>query len=319
MIITIAIGSYCYLILNVDCKRSLQGHEVTLLASQYIRAGETLLLGGRWGLPVLVQITFPSSQCGRKMRFSPGRISSGKSWVPPLYFWRNTNECEVPEWFRELHSAAFQRCLGSSRARAWHRTRWRPKCLGHVGHLHLSWILSSPGHLLLGPVGGRGSQFLPADTAGKGGTQCRHLGLWSLAPPQLLWPMLFWILQNRTNSHKSFAEQINPALQPSQGEKESFKQLGRATQWFSSKPGRQLRGAPKAAMLLRPLLRGRQHQHGCCSQGSSHDGGQGGGTVGPHTVFKERKGLTFLILARSSRLLKRHWPVAKCVFPGLLQ
>lgn len=60
-------------------------------------------------------------------------------------------------------------------------------------------------------------------------------------------PCYSGILQNRTNSHKSFAEQINTTLQHWRwGEEESFKQLGWATQRFGSRRGRQLRRAPKA-------------------------------------------------------------------------
>lgn len=220
--------------------------------------------------------------------------------------------------FRELHSAA-RGAWAPFGAWAWHRTRWKPKCLGHVGHLHLSWILSSPGHLLLGLWEAEDHSYCPQRLRVK---KTHSAGIWVCE----VWLHHSYcdlcysgILQNCTNSHKSFAEQINSTLQPSQGEKESFKQLRWATQWFSSKLGRQLCGAPKAPVLLHPLLRLRQHQPGCCSPSSSHDGGQGGGTVGPHTLFKERKGLTFLNLARSSSLLKRHWPAAKCVFPGLLQ
>lgn len=192
IIITISHYYYC-LILNVDCKRSLPGYDVTLPASQYIRPGQNLkgYLGEGGDYLSYFKLLFTAHYlAGKWGGFSPRKISSGKFSVPPFYFQRTINQCKVPKWFRELHPAAFQWYLGSLLVP---RTdteggRWRLK---HAGQLHLSWILSGLGLLPLGSVGGRGAQFLPVETARKSGKQHRRLGLRSLAPPQLLWSLLF--------------------------------------------------------------------------------------------------------------------------------
>lgn len=90
---------------------------MTLLASQYVRAGQNVkgYFGGggdyRSSSNYFSHLTI--WQENEEVFSPPWKISPGKFSVPPLYFRRNINQGKVAEWLRELHSAAFQWRPGS--------------------------------------------------------------------------------------------------------------------------------------------------------------------------------------------------------------
>lgn len=191
--------------------------------------------------------------------------------------------------------------------------RWRAKLCGH-------WAVAPQ-------LDCKGSAALFTDTGGRQRSTtppCRDCV--NKANSANIWVCIVWlhcsycdpcysgILQNLTNSHKSFAEEINITVQRSWwGEKESFKQLagphsdsaaGGAASWV---------GLPRHPHL--PPVTAPTRPHGLGSSAR----GPGRGHCGTTSICQGKKGSVLPYVSRSSSFWKRCWPAARCVFPGLPQ